>query len=61
MRVTKIGHSCLVIEEGSLKLVIDPGNYNPVPQVEGLDVILITHERLLDNLFDRVVELPSHR
>ncbi len=44
MRVTKIGHACLVIEEGSLKILLDPGNYSPVPHEEDVDVILITHE-----------------
>jgi len=44
MRVTKVGHSCLFVEEGSLKLLVDPGNYNPTPLVEGVDVVLITHE-----------------
>jgi ABC-type lipoprotein export system ATPase subunit len=27
----------------------------------GLQVILITHEKLLDTLFDRVIEIPSRR
>lgn len=44
MRITKVGHSCLGIEEGSLKILLDPGNYNPLPQAESIDVILITHE-----------------
>ena len=44
MRITKIGHSCLLIEEAELRIVMDPGNYNPLPQVEDVDVVLITHE-----------------
>ena len=44
MRITKIGHSCLLIEEGSVRILMDPGNYSPVPQAEGVDVVLITHE-----------------
>lgn len=44
MRITKIGHSCLIVEEQSLKVLLDPGNYSPLPHVAGFDVILITHE-----------------
>jgi len=44
MEIKKLGHSCLIIKEGELKLLLDPGNYSPVPQEEGIDVILITHE-----------------
>jgi len=44
MRITKIGHSCLVVEEADSKFLLDPGNYSPVPQMEDIDVVLITHE-----------------
>lgn len=44
MKVTKYAHACLLVEEGDAKLLIDPGVYNETPSVEGLDVVLITHE-----------------
>ncbi len=44
MKITKFGHCCLLIEVGELRILTDPGNYNTTPQVENLDVILITHE-----------------
>jgi L-ascorbate metabolism protein UlaG (beta-lactamase superfamily) len=44
MKVTKIGHACLLIEEGNAHILIDPGSYNPMPEVENLDAVLITHE-----------------
>src|SRR4051812_1934168 len=44
MKVTKIGHACLIVEEAGLKALIDPGNYSLVPDATGLDVVLITHE-----------------
>src|SRR3989344_229617 len=44
MRITKFGHSCLLVEEGKLRVLMDTGNYNPMPDVYGIDVILITHE-----------------
>lgn len=44
MNITKFGHCCLLIEEGGLRILTDPGNYNATPDVEHIDVILITHE-----------------
>ena len=46
MTITKIGHSCMVIEEGSLRIITDPGMYtvDAVKNISGLDVILITDE-----------------
>lgn len=48
MRIAKLNHSCLVIENNGLSTIIDPGNYsidvldaNDVPR---LDYLLITHE-----------------
>ncbi len=45
MRITKFGHSCLLIEEGSARILLDPGKYSTLQNnVENLDAILITHE-----------------
>ena len=44
MKITKFGHSCLLIEDGGIRVLIDPGNYCEKPEVSGLDAILITHE-----------------
>jgi L-ascorbate metabolism protein UlaG (beta-lactamase superfamily) len=45
MRITKLGHSCVLVEEGDTKILTDLGSLNPnVPEVENLDAILITHE-----------------
>ena len=45
MKITKLGHCCLVIAEGGLKILTDPGDYTTAQnQVTGIDVILITHE-----------------
>jgi len=45
MRITKIGHCCLVIEEDGVRLLTDPGAWSSGQElVEGLDAILITHE-----------------
>lgn len=43
-RVTKFGHSCVRIESGTARIVIDPGMFTDVGAVDGATAILITHE-----------------
>lgn len=49
MRITKYGHSCLFIEEGQARILIDPGNYvfKDVPlkpeDLPECNVLLLTH------------------
>jgi len=44
MKITKYGHACLFVEEGEARILIDPGIWNPLPDAENLDMVLITHE-----------------
>lgn len=45
MKITKLGHCCLLVEEGSLRILTDPGAWTTAQnEVAGIDVILITHE-----------------
>ena len=45
MKITKFGHSCLLVEEGEARIMIDPGNWNVGhTEVENLDAIFITHK-----------------
>ncbi len=45
MKITKLGHCCLLIEEKGLRILTDPGNWTELPSDLGkIDVILITHE-----------------
>lgn len=45
MRVKKLGHCCLVIEENGKKIMTDPGSFSSGMEEEtGIDVIVITHE-----------------
>lgn len=45
MRITKLGHCCLVLEEGGAKILTDPGNFTTVQnELTGIDAVLITHE-----------------
>ncbi len=48
MKITKLVHSCLLIEESSKLILIDPGEYSWQPSLANdlgrLDYLLITHE-----------------
>lgn len=44
MKITKFGHCCLLIEVGGVRILTDTGNYSVTPDVERIDVVLITHE-----------------
>lgn len=45
MKITKFGHCCLLVEEGNLKVLVDPGAWNELPEdLLNLDLLLITHE-----------------
>ena len=44
MKVTKVGHACLLVEEGADRILIDPGIWNEAPEARGVGLILITHE-----------------
>ena len=45
MKITKIGHCCLVIEESGKKIMTDPGMWSDEQnEIKGIDIVLITHE-----------------
>lgn len=45
MKITKLGHCCLVIEEKGLMILTDPGAYSTAQNdVKKVDVVLITHD-----------------
>jgi len=45
MRITHLGHSCLLVESGAQRILIDPGWFSPdIGGVTGLNVILVTHQ-----------------
>ena len=45
MRLTKYGHSCLLVEEGSARLLLDPGSLSGgFEELEGLTAVLVTHQ-----------------
>jgi L-ascorbate metabolism protein UlaG (beta-lactamase superfamily) len=45
MRITKLEHAALILEEAGHRLVIDPGGLtNPILGLMGVDAVVITHE-----------------
>jgi L-ascorbate metabolism protein UlaG (beta-lactamase superfamily) len=46
MTIKKYAHACLLIEKNGVKVLIDPGSWNTLPDATGLSAILITHEHM---------------
>ena len=47
MRITHLGHACLLVETGGQRILIDPGSYSPgIVDLTGLDVVLVTHQHM---------------
>lgn len=45
MKIKKIEHSCVVVEEGSVKMLFDPGMFSKSAEnITGLHFIIITHK-----------------
>lgn len=45
MRITKLGHACLLVEEGDARLLFDPGAFSSgFETLEGLTAVLVTHQ-----------------
>lgn len=45
MRIRHLVHSCLLVETGGCRLLVDPGTFSPeAVEVEDLDAVLVTHQ-----------------
>ena len=45
MKITKLGHCCLLIEENGTRILTDPGSYTDAQNnLKDIDIVLITHE-----------------
>ena len=44
MRLRKLGHSCVLVESGDARLLIDPGGFTPGwEELTGVTAVLVTH------------------
>lgn len=47
MKITKLGHSCILIEEKEARILIDPGVWSSgAVELANIDAVFITHEHL---------------
>ncbi len=45
MRLTHLGHACLLVEVGSTRLLVDPGSFSSgFEDLTGLDAVVVTHQ-----------------
>ena len=45
MRITHLGHACLLVELGDARILVDPGTFSPDAQDQrDLDAVLVTHQ-----------------
>jgi L-ascorbate metabolism protein UlaG (beta-lactamase superfamily) len=44
MRLTHLGHACVLVEDNGTRLLIDPGEFSDFDDVFDLDAVLITHQ-----------------
>ena len=45
MRLSHLGHSCLLVDIGGQRVLIDPGIYSPgIVDLTGISVVLVTHQ-----------------
>jgi L-ascorbate metabolism protein UlaG (beta-lactamase superfamily) len=44
MKLTHLGHACLLAETGSARLLLDPGTLSDLEGIRDLDAVLVTHQ-----------------
>ena len=44
MKLTHLGHACLLAETGTARLLLDPGTMSAFDDVRDLDAVLVTHQ-----------------
>ena len=44
MKLTHLGHACLLVETDTARILIDPGTMSHFSEISGLDAVLVTHQ-----------------
>jgi L-ascorbate metabolism protein UlaG (beta-lactamase superfamily) len=44
VKLTHLGHACLLVETDGARLLIDPGTYSSFEELRDLDAVLVTHQ-----------------
>lgn len=44
MKLTHLGHACLLVETDGARLLVDPGTMSDFAHVRDLDAVLVTHQ-----------------
>jgi L-ascorbate metabolism protein UlaG (beta-lactamase superfamily) len=60
MRLRKLGHACILLEQGGARLVIDPGSFSAPDALDDAHAVLITHEHV-DHVVPDQVSAAAHR
>ncbi|HEY6737070.1 MAG TPA: MBL fold metallo-hydrolase [Candidatus Saccharimonadia bacterium] len=61
MKISKFGHSCVLIEEGKARILLDPGAFSSgFEGLEQLDAILITHSHPDHFVPENLKQLLAH-
>lgn len=63
MRIIKRGHACVDVQAQGARILIDPGSFSDVPEISGIDAVMLTHahgDHAAPELLRRVLsESPS--
>ena len=60
MRITSLGHACVLIESDDVRILVDPGNYTPSFEEErGVDAVFVTHQHGDHMAIDRIPRLMA--